>query len=395
MTRARRLCMVVHGPYPLGENRVTAEARTAIDAGWEVDVVAARNLDEPSTEIVDGATVFRLPSRHTQGAGIVSTTREYFGFTALASGKVAMLVRRRRYQIIHVHNPPDFLVLSALVPRLAGARVIFDIHDFAPELLALRFGGRRFSKPAERVARLVESCALSFANAVVTPQETYRRTLEARGVEPEKITVVLNSLDERLLPAHEPSEVRDGFRVVYHGTVAPHYGLELLAEAAAEVVRDQPSLRVEIYGDGDALEQVRTRALELGISDRLYLSGCFLPQREVLRCVRGASVGVICSLPIERKTSVVPTKLFEYAALRVPIVTVDRPAIRELFSPDEVLFFAAGSAAALADALREVAADPVAAEARAEAAWGRYDEYRWPHSAARYVSLLERLYRAS
>ncbi len=129
----------------------------------------------------------------------------------------------------------------------------------------------------------------------------------------------------------------------------------------------------------------------MGVADRFYTSGRFLPHGEVLRLVRGARAGVICNLPTEWAATAMPTKLFEYAVLGVPIVAADLPVIREYFSPDEVLFFAPGSADALAEALDEVAADPGAAEARAEAARLRYDEYRWGRSADRYVALLEHL----
>lgn len=401
MKQARRLCMLVHGAYPLREGRVASEALAAIDAGWQVDVVAMRDPGEPAEEIVDGVAVIRLPFSHVWGAGALGTAREYLGFTAFASAKIAALAARRRYQVIHVHNPPDFLVLAALVPRLVGARVIFDIHDFAPELFALRFRGNHGTAATQQVLQFIEWLAIRFATAVVTVHDPYRRALEARGVPSEKITVVLNSLDERLVSeaaasaeAAAPAE-RNGFRVVYHGTITPHYGVELLVEAAALVARDEPRLQLEIYGDGDALVQVRSRVEEFGLSDRVYLSGRFLPHPEVLKRVRSASAGVICNLPIERNAAALPTKLLEYALLGVPIVTADLPAIREHFSPHEVRFFCAGDAVDLAEALRAVMAAPDAAEARAEAARRRYEEYRWTLSARRYVELLERLSRAS
>jgi glycosyltransferase involved in cell wall biosynthesis len=387
--RARRLCMLVHGPYP--EPRVAREALAALDAGWQVDVVAMRYTSEPAEEIVDGVAVFRLPLSHDWGGSAFVVAREYLGFTALATAKVAALASRRRYPVIHVHNPPDFLMMAALVPRLLGARVVFDIHDFAPELFAMRFAGRRRLAAIERALRLVEQLATRFANAVVTVHEPYRRALETRGVPSDKITVVLNSVDERLIPSAAAPARRDGFRVVYHGTITPHYGVEVLVEAAALSARDVRSLTLQIYGDGDALPEVRSRVDALGISERVHLSGRFLPQREVLERVRSASAGVICNLPIERNKAAVPTKLFEYALLGVPIVTADLWAIREYFSPREVRFFRAGDVDDLADALRELAADPAAAEARAVAARRRYEEYRWPVSARRYVDLLGHL----
>jgi glycosyltransferase involved in cell wall biosynthesis len=384
--------MVLHGPYPVGEGRVSNEARAALDAGWEVDVVAMRKAGEPTRELVDGVDVHRLPLSHEWGGGAVAVAQEYLGFTAMATAKVAVLMKRRRYTVVQVHNPPDFLIAAALVPRILGARVVFDIHDFAPELFAMRFGARRGFGVANACMRRVERLATRFATAIVTVHDPYRRALEARGVPAEKITVVLNSLDERLVPARgSAADERDGFRVVYHGTITPYWGVVLLIEAAAQIVPDVPNLRVEIYGDGDALPDVRTRVSELGLTERVHLSGRFLPQPEVLERVSSASVGVICNLPEERNQTAIPTKLFEYARLGVPIATGDLLAIREHFSSREVRFFRAGDADDLAVALREIASSPEAAQARADAARQRYESYAWPVSARRYVELLERL----
>jgi glycosyltransferase involved in cell wall biosynthesis len=391
--------MVVHGPYPLGEERVAREAHAALDAGWEVDVVAMREPNEPTKEAVDGVTVFRLPLRHTWGAGFWAVGSEYLGFTLRATAKVATLAARRRYAVIHVHNPPDFLILASFAPRLLGAQVVFDIHDFAPELFAMRFEESRALPVARRTLRLIEGTAVRFSNAVVTVSDPDRRALEARGAPREKIAVIMNSLDERVLPsAGEPGQESGAeraqetrFRVVYHGTITPPHGVPLLVEAAARAAREIPSLRLEIYGDGDALAEVTSRAERLGLSDLLYLSGRFLPHREVLERVRAASAGVVPNLPVELNETVIPTKLFEYALLGIPVVSADLPAIREYFSPDEVLFFRAGDVNALAEGLREVASDPETARVRAAAARRRYEEYRWPVNARRYVELLERL----
>ena len=73
--------------------------------------------------------------------------REYLGFTFLASFRAALLAVDRRYDVVHVNNPPDFLIVSAFVPKLLGARVIFDVHDLAPDMFAMRFGRR----PAARL----------------------------------------------------------------------------------------------------------------------------------------------------------------------------------------------------------------------------------------------------
>jgi glycosyltransferase involved in cell wall biosynthesis len=223
---------------------------------------------------------------------------------------------------------------------------------------------------------------------VLTVHQPYRQALIARGVLPSKVSVVMNSLDEALLPSAPPVRNSDRFRVVYHGTVTPLYGVVLLVDAAARVVEEIPNLQLELYGDGDALPVVRERARALALADRTTTSGRFIPHRETLRLVAGADVGVVPNLPVSMNAHALPTKLFEYVALGVPVVCADLPTIRDHFSEEELLFYRAGDADALAHALRAVARDPAAAAARARAALNRYQAYRWHISARCYASVL-------
>lgn len=379
--------MVVHGPYP--EPRVAREAAAAVDAGYAVEVVATRQESEPSRELVDGVTVTRLPVRHVQGGGLGRVIVEYLAFTALAAGVVGARTISQRYDVVHVHNPPDFLIVSALIPRLLGSRVVFDIHDRSPDMFTMRFPGPMGNR-ARRVLERVEQLATRFADAVVTVHDPYRRELVALGTPPAKATVVMNSLDERLLPSPKP-RTPGAFRVVYHGTVTPHYGVPLLVEAAAEAVQQGLDVRVEIIGGGDSVADLNQRVAALGLTDRIIVEGRFVPHRTVLERINGASVGVIPNLPTPLNRFALSSKLFEYVVLGVPVISAALPTIQEYFSDDEVRFFEPGSVDSLAAALLAIASDPEGAEFRTERARRRYAAYRWEVNARAYVALLDRL----
>jgi glycosyltransferase involved in cell wall biosynthesis len=379
--------MVVHASYP-PDPRVEREVRVAVEEGHEVEVVAMRDDGQAGREIVDGALVLRLPISHRRGGGLMRVIWEYLGFTALASAFISARTIRRRFDVIHVNNPPDFLVLTAAVPKLLGARLVFDVHDFSWDMFSQRFDGRVGGSAAKRLLHLIERLATRYADDVVTVHEPYRQALIARGVPAAKTTVVMNSVDETLLPAPWDGPPSDAFRIVYHGTITPHYGVDLLVEAAAQVVEEIPNLRLEIYGAGDAVAAVRQRVEALGIADRTMLSGRYVPHAVILRLVRSADAGVIPNLPIRLNEHALPTKLFEYVTLGVPVVSADLPTLRGHFSADEILFYRAGDAEALAAALTAVARDRPAATARAARALRRYEQYRWSISARRYASIL-------
>jgi glycosyltransferase involved in cell wall biosynthesis len=389
-TSRRRLLVVVHGPFST-DPRVVRLVQVAVSRGFDVDVIAGSRGGEPRLEQRDDLRIFRIPIVHVPGRRPAALIWEYAAFTVLAFLLASYLAFRRRYRVIHINNPPDFLVLTALLGKRLGARVILDVHDFAPDLLKMRMGTRRFANVAERLMRQVERLAASYVDAVMTVHEPYAAELCARGVQRDKITIVLNSVDESLLPAEPRHPVATPVRVVYHGTINAHYGVEMLVDAVATARGVVEELTLELYGEGDAVESVRSRIRENRLGADALFHAQFLPLDDVLARVQNAAIGAVNNLPIQLNQLALPTKLFEYVALRVPVVAADLPTIRAYFADDEVRFFKAGSTQALAAALVDVARHPEVAAARAEAAYRRYSEYRWALNAGCYADLLERL----
>jgi glycosyltransferase involved in cell wall biosynthesis len=386
-TRRPRLLMLLHGYFP-DDPRASAQARAAVDAGFEVDVIALRRQADAAVGEVGGVRIRRLPVQRRRGGGLVTMAREYGGFTIRAAVAAMRLGRERRYDVVQVHNPPDFLVLAAIGPRLYGARIVFDVHDLASDMFGMRFDGKPGARLANAVLRTIERTAAHASCTVLTVHEPYRRELITRGVRGDKITVVMNTVDERLLPRTRRSAPKGRFVVVYHGTVTPHYGVSLLVEALG-LLRDAiPEIRVEIYGEGDAVPELRSLSRTLGVEEALYISDRYLPREEVLRAVQSASVGVVPNLPTRLNRFALSTKLFEYVAMGVPVVSSDLPTIRAHFSEDEMLFFRPGDPSSLASALAAVRTDLHAAEKRVAAARARYEAYRWEKNAEAYVETL-------
>ena len=385
----RRLLMVVHSTVP-GDPRVMAEAGAARDAGFDVDILALRGAGEAPVEwLAEGIRALRLNVDHRRGAGFLQVVREYLSFTGRATIRAARLARARRYDVAQVHNPPDFLVVAGLVPKLLGSRLVFDVHDLGPDMFHSRYGARRGARRVDLLLRSVERKALSWADDVLTVHEPYRQELITRGARPDKVTVVMNSIAKELLPASEGTAACNGLRVVYHGTITPHYGVELLVRAVARARKDVPDIQLDVFGSGDAREASMRVARELGIEDRARFVDA-LSRRDVLAAVNGASVGVVPNLPTRLNRYALSTKLFEYVALGIPAVVADLPTLRMHFSDDEVLFFRAGDEISLSRALVTVAQDPDAAATRARAASLRAEAYSWARNAERYIEVLKR-----
>jgi glycosyltransferase involved in cell wall biosynthesis len=369
------------------------EVTAARNAGYDVEVIATRRPGERRVEIVDGTRVHRLPVTHQRGLGATSTAVEYILFTLLATLAVTRRSIRHPFAVVQVHNPPDFLVFAAVVARLRGSGIVLDIHDLAPDMFAMRFGEGPAARLAAKILRKVERFACGFADAVITVHEPYKRELASRGVPQKKIFVVMNSIDDAVIPAGKDGAGASAgaVRFVYHGTLTPHYGLGIVVTAFARLLEEAPHAQLEIYGEGDAVPMLRSEIARLGVASNVTLTDSFLPHDVVLERIRGASAGLIPNLPIGLNRFALSTKLFEYCALRIPTIVSDLPTMREHFDDREVRFFRAGDEDGLLDALIDVACHPEDARTRADSAALRLEQYRWSISRDRYCALLKRL----
>ena len=106
---------------------------------------------------------------------------EYLLFATLATLALGPAAMRRRYQVVHIHNPPDFLIVAGLLPRLLGSRLILDVHDLSSHMFRSRFKGRA-GHLAGRVLDLIERWAGRLADVLVTLHAALSpRTCGSRG----------------------------------------------------------------------------------------------------------------------------------------------------------------------------------------------------------------------
>jgi glycosyltransferase involved in cell wall biosynthesis len=184
--------------------------------------------------------------------------------------------------------------------------------------------------------------------------------------------------------------MEDGeLRLIHHSNLQRIYGLEVLIEAIARIGSELP-VRADIYGDGPHRAHLEGAVARTATADRVHLNGP-VPIDELPPLIAAADVGVIPSLPEPYMQYSLSTKLLEYAALGVPIVASDLRTIRAHFTADAIRYVPGGDPGALADALRSLAADPVAAARLGAEAHRQEAQYEWADQAMRYVAIVERL----
>jgi glycosyltransferase involved in cell wall biosynthesis len=388
--------MLVHSYYE-EDPRVRRQAETLVRAGREVDVVSLRRPGDPRQGTLEGVAITRLDVQRHQGSPIATYLAEYTAFLARATFALARAHRRRRYGLVQVHTPPDFLVLAALPLRLAGVPVILDLHEATPEFFRSRFPGA--SNPITIGGlTVVERLAASVASRVLSVTEARHERLVALGIPARKLAVIRNGpVLARFDPAahaRRPFMTDGALRLAYAGALTPLYALDDVVQAVAILARERPDLSValDLYGRGDREDELRDLAARLDVAERVRFHG-----RIPLDAVAGALAGAdIVLSPIRRNRfseMSLSTKVFEGAIMEKPVVAADLPTARAEFDGDVLAWYAPDDPADLARAILRILDDPAWRAVATARAAARARELAWDGEAPHYLALVEELAR--
>jgi glycosyltransferase involved in cell wall biosynthesis len=392
---AKHHCMVVHAFYPLGETRVQREALALLKQGYEVDVICLKLDGEPAVGEQYGVNIYRVPMKRHRGHGLVFQLLEYLTFFLLALFKLLTLHARRQYGTIQIHNPPDFLIFVALIPKLFGARLIIDLHDLMPEFYADKVGAGMNSWPV-RLVRWQERASCRIADQVITVTDIWKQTLIQRGVPAGKVNVVMNVADPRVFvreaPPVEPMPEKNGFRLIYHGTFTYRYGLDLMIRALAEVRSQIPGVHLTLLGMGDAREQLIRLAKELKLEECVHFSPRTFKIEQLPPMIRQADAGIVANRNDVFTDGLLPTKMMEYVALGIPVIAARTSTISAYFDDEMVQFFEPGDVSSLAQSIIALSNDPQRLADLTLNSDKFNQSYRWDDIAASYVSIVGALY---
>ncbi len=319
-----RVAIVVHASLP-DDPRIRRQAEALRDAGHEVDLIGLRDPGQRDEEEWNGVRIVRLPIRR-QFTGFAGHLAEYLAFAALASIRLAVEHRHRRYRLVQVATLPDFLAFAALPVRLTGVPLLLDLHEDMPEFFRDRFasGGLR---PLFPLISGTARASAAVADAVITVHEPLRQLAIRRGVAPDRITVVMNSADERLFdPAAHPRRAwreDDTLRLVHTSNLQRIYGLDVAVEAVARI---EPGLRarLDVYGDGPFRIEVEDAITRHGVGERVTLHGR-VPMDMLPSILAESDIALVPTRPEPYLQYSLSTKLLEAVAMGVPVIATDLP----------------------------------------------------------------------
>jgi glycosyltransferase involved in cell wall biosynthesis len=324
-------------------------------------------------DVVFAAPFASFGREHPAGMECIDVPRAH-GLRRVAAGRAARRLLRERgrtFDIVLLHDPE--LLAAAYSTSLPG--LVWDVHEDTAASIEMKAWIPRPARPAARsLVRMLERAAERRARLLLA-EESYNRLF--RRSHPVVANSVLTPRGDLPLPADD--------RVVYLGRITMPRGTQEMIELGRHLA---PEVHVELIGNADteslAAVEVAHRAGEVRWRG-------FVPNDQALPMLCGAMAGLSLLHNQPNYAHSRPTKIMEYMAHGVPVITTPNPSSAELVEKHQcglVVPFAdtAAAEAAVSRLRHDVALRHRFAKNGREAAARHYS---WDNDADHFVHLLE------
>ncbi len=345
----------LHSGYTFRSAAIVREQRRL---GWETcHLTSPKHVAPgPAEETVDGLVFHR--TRHPGGPRwpVFNELRQM----RATQQRLLALARQFRPHLIHPHSPVLNAIPALHVGRRLGIPVVYELRGLWEDA-AVDHGTTHEGSLRYQLTRGLETRALRQVDHVFTICEGLRGDIVARGIAPDKVTVIPNAVDiENFAPGGQPDAalqarlgLADAEVVGFIGSFYAYEGLDLLLAALPRLLQRRPRVRLLLVGGGAQEAALKAQASALGIAERVVFTGR-VPHDQVQRYYDLVDVLAYPRHPMRLTELVTPLKPLEAMAQGRVLVASDVGGHRELVRDGQTgLLFAAGNAEALADKLAQ------------------------------------------
>lgn len=255
----------------------------------------------------------RLPSHH---GGMLDQSKAFFEFF----NRVRKFSTRSRYDVVYATSSRLMTaVLGAWVSRRKNTKFYLDIRDIFVETMEDILSGKMISLFASPVFSLLERWAISKAEKVNLVSEGFRSYFEARYPE-KKFSFFTNGIDEEFMRVGFNVEPRalngnEPVKVLYAGNIGEGQGLHTIIPELAKRLSGKAEFK--IIGDGGRKAVLESRIRHEGVGNVILESP--ISRDSLIECYKEADILFLHLNDYKAFKRVLPSKLFEYAAMGKPV----------------------------------------------------------------------------
>ena len=388
----KKICMITYSSYET-DNRVRRYAEALVRRGDQVEVIALAGPDVPlGSDEIGGVNLYRIQRRERNERVMWTYAWRLLRFLLAASVFLKRRHKHLHYDLIHIHNMPDFLVFAAWYPKWTGAKLILDIHDLVPDLFSSKFDSHG-KGGCIGFLKAVEKVSARFVDHVIVSNHLWYDKLVARSVPEEKCSVFINHVDPGIFYRRPRTRTDEKLIALFPGSLQWHQGLDIAIKAFARAKSKMPNAEFHIYSGGGAIgvqDELANLVNSLGLFGSVKFCGS-LPLHQIADVIANADVGVVPKRADSFGNEAYSTKIMEFMSQGVPVV-VSRTKIDSFYFDDAtVRFFAPGDDKAMAEAMLEVVKNKTLRDSLIANGYKYVEQHSWDTRRDDYLRLVDTL----
>ena len=361
------------------DNRVFyREARSLQRAGYRVTLIAAH----PRDEVRDGIKIVALPE-------VPRLQRPRLWLTLFRRA------REVRADIYHFHDP-ELLLVTPWLGWLTGKPTVYDVHEAYEDFTEVKEYIPAWARPptARAVGWLHPLLARLQSGLIFSDDEIAKDFSQVDRPKTTLLNFPERSFVEEAARRSRAAHPRQPI-VLHLGGHERNRGAHLMIEAFHQVLQTAPQAHLFLVGHfepPDLEREVKDEIARRGMRSAVTITGR-VPFEAVGHYLGRAAVGWVPWQPVAKNEKNIPTKLFEYMAHGVPVVSSDLDSTRPFVQHGATGYLvAATEPVAHADALRKLLQEPQVARTM-----GRRGQelvrtrYNWDAMGKRLLALYEEL----
>lgn len=270
-------------------------------------------------EYVDGIKVVRVWSYITANEGFIKRTLDFISFSI--SSFIAGLFQK--CDVIVATSPQFFTALSGRTLSFFKCKPwIMEVRDLWPE--SIKTVGAMNDGLIIKYFEWQEKRCYNSAQRIIVVTDSFKRTLVERGIDPKKIYVVKNGVNKDLFtPMPKDMNLIHQFGlsnqkiIGYIGTHGMAHKLDFILKCANKI-DGLKNYHFIFIGAGAEKNNLIKLKEQLQLSNVTMLDP--VPKEEVKKYISILDVSLINLRKSDLFKTVIPSKIFENAAMRIPII---------------------------------------------------------------------------
>ena len=270
-------------------------------------------------ETMDGIRVVRVWSYIVANKGFFKRTLDFISYS-ITSFLTGLFMKT---DVIIATSPQFFTALSGRTLSFWKRKPwIMEVRDLWPE--SIKTVGVMKASPFIRYFEWEERRCYQSARCIAVVTDSFRSKLMERGIDAKKISVVKNGVNRDLFfPMEKDQELlqdlglKGKIIIGYIGTHGMAHKLDFILQCASHL-KDISNFHFLFLGDGAERDKLLNLKNELECENVTMLES--VPKQEVKRYISILDVSLINLKKSELFTTVIPSKIFENAAMGIPIL---------------------------------------------------------------------------